>query len=86
LNAAIHYMRGQNKTVVIISHRPTAMAAVNKVLMLRGGQQEKFGLKEQIFKIGKSHTAKPRSAGPQGNAPQNGARRGPTLRVPQGSV
>ena len=86
LNAAIHYMRGQNKTVVIISHRPTAMAAVNKVLMLRGGQQEKFGLKEQIFKIGKSHTAKLRSAGPQGNAPQNGARRGPTLRVPQGSV
>jgi len=60
LNGAIQFMRSQNKTVVIISHRPTAMAAVNKVLMLRGGQQEKFGLKEQIFKSGKpqqSHVA-----------------------------
>ena len=53
LNAAIHYMRGQNKTVIIVSHRPTAMAAVNKVLVLNGGQQEKFGLKEVVFKTGK---------------------------------
>ena len=52
LNAAIQYMRGQNKTVVIISHRPTAMAAVNKVLVLRGGQQEKFGLREEVFNAG----------------------------------
>ena len=57
LNGAIQYMRSQNKTVVIISHRPTAMAAVNKVLMLRGGQQEKFGLKEQIFKSAKPQQA-----------------------------
>jgi len=53
LNGAIHYMRSQGKTVVIISHRPTAMAAVNKVLVLNGGGQEKFGLKEQVFNIGK---------------------------------
>ena len=52
LNAAIQYMRGQNKTVIIVSHRPTAMAAVNKVLVLRGGQQEKFGLREEIFNTG----------------------------------
>ena len=53
LNGAIQYMRSQGKTVIIISHRPTAMAAINKVLVLNGGQQEKYGLKEQIFKIGK---------------------------------
>ena len=29
------------------------MAAVNKVLILNGGQQEKFGLKETVFKTGK---------------------------------
>ena len=64
------------------------MAAVNKVLMLRGGQQEKFGLKEQVFKIAKPKMAKPRSAAPQGAAQlaQHAARRGPTLKVPQGSV
>ena len=52
LNAAISYMRHQNKTVIIISHRPTAMAAVNKVLVLKGGLQEKFGLRDQVFKTG----------------------------------
>lgn len=52
LNAAIQYMRSQNKTVIIVSHRPTAMAAVNKILVLRGGQQEKFGLKEDILNVG----------------------------------
>ncbi len=50
LNGAIQYMRSQGKTVIIISHRPTAMAAINKVLVLNGGQQEKYGLKEQVFK------------------------------------
>ncbi len=52
LNAAIQYMRGQNKTVIIISHRPAAITSVNKVLVLAGGQQEKFGLREDVFKIG----------------------------------
>ena len=52
LNAAIQYMRSQEKTVIIVSHRPTAMAAVNKVLVLRNGQQEKFGLREEIFNTG----------------------------------
>ena len=88
LNGAIHYMRSLGKTVIVISHRPTAMAAVNKVLMLRGGQQEKFGLKEQVFKIAKPKMTKARSAAPQAAAQlaQNAARRGPTLKVPQGSV
>lgn len=52
LNAAIQYMRAQNKTVIIVSHRPAAMAAVNKVLVLKGGQQEKFGLRDDILNVG----------------------------------
>ena len=52
LNAAIQYMRAQNKTVIIVSHRPTAMAAVNKVLVLKGGQQEKFGLRDEVLNVG----------------------------------
>jgi len=51
LNAAISYMRSLNKTVIIISHRPIAMAAVNKMLVLNNGKQEKFGHKEQASKI-----------------------------------
>ncbi len=52
LNEAIQYMRSQRKTVIIVSHRPTAMAAVNKVLVLNGGQQEKFGLRDEVIKTG----------------------------------
>ena len=95
LNGAIEFMRSQNKTVIIISHRPAAITAVNKVLMLRGGQQEKFGTKEQVFKTGKSDRAQPRSAQPQASAIQRAqmaarqdeqlAVRRPTLSV-QGSV
>lgn len=50
LNAAIQYMRSQKKTVIIISHRPAAITSVNKVLLLSGGKQEKFGLREDIFR------------------------------------
>ena len=85
LNKAIQYMRNLNKTVIIISHRPTAMSAVNKVLMLNHGQQEKFGLRDQIFKIGKSHTAKPQAvqtAAQQHRQPVS--RQAATLSVPQG--
>lgn len=52
LNGAIQYMRSQNKTVIIVSHRPTAIAAVNKVLVLKEGQQEKFGLRDDVFNMG----------------------------------
>ena len=50
LNAAIQYMRTQKKTVIIVSHRKVALAAVNKVLVLNGGQQEKFGPKDAVLK------------------------------------
>ena len=73
LNGAVQYMRSINKTVIIISHRPTAMAAVNKVLMLKGGQQEQFGLRDEVFKTAKPQVNKPRTARPQANAPQAGS-------------
>ncbi len=77
LNGAIQYMRSQGKTVVIISHRPTAMAAVNKVLVLNGGKQEKYGLKEQVFNIGKPAAHAPVAS--QTQTEQNSARQaGPT--------
>lgn len=70
LNGAVQYMRSLNKTVIIISHRPTAMAAVNKVLMLNGGRQEKFGSRDDVFKMGKSQAAKPQTVTPQSSRPQ----------------
>lgn len=65
LNTAIQYMRSLNKTVIIISHRTAAMDAVNKVLVLEGGRQKKFGLKEQVY-------------GTQGSAPSPAPTPAPT--------
>lgn len=70
LNGAVQYMRSLNKTVIIISHRPAAMAAVNKVLMLKGGRQEQFGLRDQVFKMGKSQAVKPQAATAHASRPQ----------------
>ncbi len=85
LNTAVQYMRSINKTVIIISHRPAAMSAVNKVLMLNGGRQEKFGLRDQIFKLGNSHPANP-SQGTPSQALQNAAQQARQTASRQGSA
>lgn len=70
LNGAIQYMRSINKTVIVISHRPTAMAAVNKVLKLKGGTQEAFGLRDQVFKVGNKNPNRPPAMRTQGRGAQ----------------
>jgi len=37
-------------TVVVMTHRPTAIAAVDKLLVLRAGQMEEFGPKNTVLK------------------------------------
>ena len=50
LSAAIAGMREQGKTVIVMAHRPSAIASVNKLLMLRAGQQIDFGVKEEVLR------------------------------------
>ncbi len=50
LTAAIADLRKRGKTVVVMAHRPSAIAAVDQLLMLREGKQIAFGPKDEILK------------------------------------
>lgn len=46
---AINTLRTQGQTTVIISHRPTLLGVVNKVLLLNEGAVQEFGTRDQVF-------------------------------------
>jgi len=50
LTAAISDLRRRGKTVVVMAHRPSAIAAVDQLLMLRDGKQIAFGPKDDVIK------------------------------------
>nr|WP_321508788.1 type I secretion system permease/ATPase [uncultured Celeribacter sp.] len=49
LGRAILYLRKQGSTVVVMAHRPSAIAAVNKVMVLHSGQVGEFGDKDTVL-------------------------------------
>ncbi|MEX0284138.1 MAG: type I secretion system permease/ATPase [Paracoccaceae bacterium] len=49
LSYAIMSLREAGSTVVVMAHRPSAIAAVNKVLVLHGGQVAEFGPKDDVL-------------------------------------
>ena len=49
LAQAIMAMRERGSTVIVMAHRPSAIAAVNKVLILHGGTVAAFGRKEEVL-------------------------------------
>lgn len=50
LTKAIEHVRGVGSTVVVMTHRPSAIAAVNLVLMLKEGRQAEFGEKGEVLR------------------------------------
>lgn len=50
LTRAIREIRAAGCIVVVIAHRPSAIAAVDKVLCLRDGRMAAFGPKEEVLK------------------------------------
>ncbi len=63
LTAAIRSLRAGGTTVVVMAHRPSAIAAVNKVLVLNNGQQVQFGPKDEV--LGKVLAPVPSRQSPQ---------------------
>ncbi|MEL6425171.1 MAG: type I secretion system permease/ATPase [Pseudomonadota bacterium] len=61
LSRAIMHMREAGRTVIVMAHRPSAIAAVNKVLVLQEGRMVQFGDKAEVLK---AVTTKPRVAEP----------------------
>lgn len=49
LSRAIMTLRERGSTIVVMAHRPSAIAAVNKVLVLHGGRVAEFGRKEDVL-------------------------------------
>ncbi|WP_337181249.1 type I secretion system permease/ATPase [Shinella sp.] len=49
LTSAILGVRERGGIVVVIAHRPSALLAVDKVLMLLAGRQQAFGSKEEVL-------------------------------------
>lgn len=49
LAAAIAALRAKGTTVIVMAHRPSAIAAVNKVLILHGGMVARFGDKDTVL-------------------------------------
>jgi len=49
LGAAIRAMRTSGSVVIVMAHRPSAIAAVDKVLMLRDGHMAAFGSKNDVL-------------------------------------
>jgi len=50
LSAAIAGSRSRGNTVIVMTHRPSAIAAVDTILMLRAGKVEEFGPKDDVIK------------------------------------
>jgi ATP-binding cassette subfamily C protein PrsD len=49
LNKAIQFMRQNKSIVVVISHRPSALSALNMAMVLYDGKAIAFGPREEIF-------------------------------------
>jgi PrtD family type I secretion system ABC transporter len=49
LAAAISTMRTKGCVVVVMAHRPSALASVNKMLLLHQGRMARFGPKEEVL-------------------------------------
>jgi ABC-type protease/lipase transport system fused ATPase/permease subunit len=42
-------MRARGSTVIVMAHRPSAIAAVSKVMLLHNGAVAQFGPKEEVM-------------------------------------
>ena len=49
LSDAITQVRARGGVVVVIAHRPSAVVAVDKLLVLRAGRQVAFGPKDEVL-------------------------------------
>ena len=57
LTRAILGVRARGGIVVVIAHRPSALAGVDTVLVIQGGRQQAFGPKEAVLKEGPTPAA-----------------------------
>jgi ATP-binding cassette subfamily C protein PrsD len=79
LTASMLVARERGAIVIVVAHRPSAIASVNKLLYLQNGRQTKFGLKAEVLR---EITVQPDSAGSR----PSGQRQPTQLTVPAHAV
>ena len=65
LTEAILSVRKRGGIAIVIAHRPSALAAVNKVLVMANGQARAFGPKDEVLR-NMLQTVPPGISGPEG--------------------
>ena len=60
---ALDHLKAQGKTLIVISHRPSVLRAVDKLLILREGRIDRFGWRDEVM------TELPTQIRPPGNSP-----------------
>lgn len=72
LTEAILSIRRRGGIAIVIAHRPSALAAVNKVLVMANGQARAFGPKDEVLR-NMLQTVPPGTSGPEGLPRPEGA-------------
>lgn len=49
LQATLEHLKERNRTVIVVSHRPSVLNAVDMLLVLRAGRQEAFGPRDDVL-------------------------------------
>ena len=67
LNAAIRAMKADEKSVIIMAHRPAAIEECDTLLVLENGTRVAFGPKDEVMRaVDKNHDEIEKSATPGG--------------------
>ena len=64
LTRAIETLRAAGSTVIVMAHRPAALAAVNKILVLEQGKVHSFGPKDELMAAREDQPRPASAAGP----------------------
>jgi PrtD family type I secretion system ABC transporter len=73
LTRAILGVRARGGIVVVVAHRPSAVAGVDNLLVMRGGRQQAFGPKDVVIKETMKAAQQAGAVPPQGQAAQGQA-------------
>lgn len=58
INAAIREMKAKGRIIIVMAHRPTALAECEMVLMLKNGQATAFGPRDEVLRAAVANHAK----------------------------
>jgi ATP-binding cassette subfamily C protein len=86
LTKAIMSVRQRGGIAIVVAHRPSALAAVDQLLVMRGGRQQAFGPKDAVLKETLKAASPPGQAGQPGQPVPSGLPKPPGPPGPPATV